>query len=82
MRAFGIFSIAAAAFAFVPSVFAAPLEANAEVAARGLPVPLPDLPVPGVPIKARGDDACSAILVDVKADIQVHIDVLSMFIPS
>lgn len=78
MRAFGIFSIAAAAFAFVPAIFAAPLEANSEVTARGLPL-VPAV-VPGVPIATRDDDACSGILVGVKADIQVHVDVLSMYL--
>ena len=70
---------AAAALSLVPSVFAAPVQDGAVTG--GLPAGGKSVvpSVPGVPIMARDDDACSAVLVDVKADISVHIDALSMF---
>lgn len=75
MRAFGIFSLAAAAaLSLVPSVFAAPLQNGA---VQALPAAGKDIPAVPAPLMARDDDACSAVLVSVKADISVHIDALS-----
>lgn len=81
MRAFGIFSIAAAAaLSFLPSAFAAPLVDADAVALAGAHVGR-EVAVAAAAdayagVEVRGVGSCVEILADLKVDLAVHISAL------
>ena len=83
MRAFSFITVAAAAaLSFVPSVFAAPLEAGAAagaVAAVNARAPLDAVAAAGAiaGLDTRGSAGCNDILADVKVSLAVQVDILS-----
>ena len=83
MRAFGIFSVAAAAaLSLFPSAFAAPLvaaEAGAVAGAGavvGREVAAAAVAGAGAAVEARGVGSCVGILADLKVDVGVHVEAL------